>query len=58
MESKIGHKYIYQLNKNRLMAIENRLVVAKVGVGQGRIGDLEMEEANICRMDKQEGPTV
>ena len=40
------------------MAIENRLVVAKVGVGQGRIGDLEIAEANICRMDKQEGPTV
>ena len=34
------------------MDIENRFVVAKVGVGQGRIGDLELAEANIYRMNK------
>ena len=31
MESKIWHKLTYLQNRNRLMGIENKLVVAKVG---------------------------
>ena len=38
MESKIWHKGTYQQNRNRLTAIENRLVVAKGEWGRERDG--------------------
>ena len=57
----LRHKGTYLRNRNRLMDIENRLVVAK-GEGEwGRDGlgvwDQQMQTI-IHRMDKQQGPTV
>ena len=45
VESKIWHKWTYLQNRNRLIDIENRLVVAK-GQGEGWIGSLGLADAN------------
>ena len=44
------------MKKNRFTDTENRLVVTKGG-GEGRNGNLELAEAIMCRMDKQQSPT-
>jgi len=47
MESKIGHKRTSLQNRNRLIDIENRLVIAKgEEEGVGWMGSLGLEDAN------------
>ena len=48
VESKIGHKWIYSWNKNRLTDMENRLVIAKGDGLGGWIGSLRLIDTNYC----------
>ena len=59
VESNIGHKWTYLQNRNRLIDIENRLVVAKgeEGKGVGWTGIWGLVDANYY-MYKQWAPTV
>ena len=51
MASKIQHKSKYLLKKQTHRYIENRLVVAKGGVREGRIGSLGLAEAKYFTQD-------
>ena len=61
VESELWHRRIYLWDRNRFPDTENRLAVAKREVGLGRDGlgccDWQMQTV-ICRVDKQQGPTV
>ena len=49
MESNIWHKLTYPQKRNKLMDLENRLVVAKgEGKGVGWSGSLGLVDANYC----------
>ena len=57
--AKIGHKWTYLHNRNRLTEIEKRLVVAKVGVGGGGMDwefGVRRHKLLYIAMDKQQGP--
>ena len=61
VESKIWHEGAYLQNRNRLIDIENRLVVAKGETGWGNDGlgfrDYQMQ-TSIYSMGEQQGPIV
>ena len=60
MESKIWNKWIYLQNRNKLMDMENRVVVTKgEGEGVGWTESLGLVDANYCIWsDKQWDPAV
>ena len=49
LESNTWHKWTYLQKRNKLMDMENRLVVVKgEGVGVGWMGSLGLTDANYC----------
>ena len=59
MTPKLQHKGTYQLNKNRLTDIENKVVVPKgEGGREGRTESVGLTDTIMKRMGRQQGPTV
>ena len=51
VESKIGHKLTYLRNRNKLMDIEKRLVVAKEGEGVGWNWEFGVSRCKLLRLE-------
>ena len=50
MESKIGHKWTYLQNENRLTDTENRFVVAKGATGEGKDWEFEIRRDKLLHI--------